>query len=182
MNELSKNSKNAEIIALLKNAGVVVSDIATIIDIRPTKTVGKSTIFCIAEVDLGASQVADNSIDKMSPFELIGQNFSSSNIMRGKMTMLDSVIEENKLAKGGKLELTDPKTGEVMSARLEAYEQFDAFYREQRAIGYTENNVFTPKLKQGKQFYRDSKVVGHKPNHQLIPSTPSTSIKSITEA
>lgn len=181
MNELTKNSKNNEVVALLKAAKVTIGKIATIIDIRPTKTAGKSTVFCIAEVDLGQGQVQDSSIDRMSAFELIGQEFSSNNLMRGKMTINDSVIATHKLDKGSKLELADPNSGEILSARLEAYESFKPFYDEQSPIGYKKDGVFTAKLKQGKSFYRDSKVVAREPIHQLIPSSPAASLNDVVE-
>lgn len=171
MNELAttKNSKNVEVAAILKAANITVSATPVIIDIRPTKTAGKSTIFCIAEVQLGV-EAETGDINRMSAFELIGQQFTVGNLMRGKMTMSNDVITANKLVKGSKLELIDPASGELLTSCLRAYESRKPFYDNQQCVGFKNDaNVFTPKLKDNKQFYRDSKVVsGVEPAHQLL--------------
>jgi len=169
MSELTKNSKNSEVVALLKLKGITIGATPVIIDIRPTKTVGKSTVFCIAEVDLGEARAESSSIEMMSSFELIGQAFTPAMLMRGKMTVNEDVIKANALEVGSLLELSD-NHGEVMTSCLRAYESREKFYREQQPIGYKdEAGAFIEKLKDGKPFYRDSKIVaGTLPAHQLL--------------
>ena len=180
--ELTKNSTNAEVLAAFKAAGVEVTTVGTILDIRPTKTVGKSTVFVIAEVNLHENVVRVRSINSMSAFELKAQSINTELLLRGKVTMLDTIIKENGLAIGTKLTMTDKASGEVLEAQLEVYEQFNKFYDTQKPIGFMKDGVFEAKLKQGKPYYRDTQVVADTPQHQIIPNETEVQVGALLSA
>lgn len=167
MNELTKNSKNSEVIVAMKAAGINMNDNCIIIDIRPTKTAGKSTLFVISEVNIKADTDSKHDIKRMSAFELRAQQFSENTMLRGKVTMLDTVIAENQLVKGSILSM---KVGdETLVAKLQVYESHAKFYDTQKPVGFVNvNNVFEAKLRDGKPFYRDTQIVADEPQHQLL--------------
>jgi hypothetical protein len=169
MNELSKNSKNNEVIALLKLQGITIGSTPVIIDIRPTKTAGKSTIFCIAEVELGEARSDAGGIDTMNAFELMGQAFTPGILQRGKMTVLDTVAAANGLAKGTLLTLKDEK-GVQHTSCLRVYEQFHAYHDAQKPVAYKDAaGALVNKLKDGKPYFRATKIVpGAVAAHELL--------------
>ena len=177
--ELVKNSKNAVITAALEAAGIAVSQVGTIVDIQPTKdkatglpSTTKSTVYLIATVD-GISGGSGSDIKKMSAMERLMQGFGDKPLLRGRITVSNSIIGKMQLAKGKQLP----------DAVLRVYESFEPFSPGQNPVRRANpDGSFTNTLKQGKVFYRDTKVVTREElasqPHYLIPDLTAAGLVS----
>jgi len=167
-----KGVENSQILDAFKKEGIEIGLTPRIIDIVPTKTEGKSSVFVVSEVELGDSSSDD--FNRMSKAERLAQNFSLNSIMRGRVTFSDDVIESLGLEKGGELKF---KVGnETFDFRLKVYEQREPFYAGQQPVGRTENGEFKPRLIGGEKFWRDTKVVDitELTQHSLLPRETTT--------
>ena len=159
---LSYKSSNPEVVAAFRAMGINVDKVCTVTDIRPTadkdgRPSHKSSVYCIAEVNLGSNNTGNASFDSMSEAERLAYGFSKL-VMRGRITFDDALIESFGIKQGSKLSLNTPN-GDVNFV-LRVYERALPFYAGQQAVGFKNNaGIFEPKLVNGKPYYRDTKVV-----------------------
>jgi len=152
VDDLSYESRNKDILDFFRKEGMEIGAICVVTDIRPTKTEGKSSVYCVASVDLGTS-VGGASFDTMSAAERLAQGFSGNMLQRGRITFADTILEQYGVEKGSELVLGD------IEFTLRIYEQRNEFYDGQQPVGFiNEAGEYEAKLKDGEEFYRDSKV------------------------
>jgi hypothetical protein len=148
---------NEDILAIFEGNDVNVGLCPVVIDIVPTQTEGKSTVYCIAEVEFEGGQTASGGSGGMNELQLDAQDIEGGPmIQRAMITFSDDNIEALGLDKGQPLIVNDRET------RVVSTEAWEPFYQGQRPIGYTDDDgEWVNKLKVNEDgeespFYRDT--------------------------
>jgi hypothetical protein len=170
VDELDYTAKNKQILDFFADNEVEIGTTCIVIDIRPTKTKGKSSLFCVSSIEIGGSASGD--FDKMSMAERLAQGFASNSLMRGRITFSDELIKKFELEKGAEVSVND------INFTMRVYESREPFYAGQKPVGFTnDKGVFEPRLVDGEPFFRDTKVVTEQEleslGHQLTVTSPS---------
>lgn len=168
--DLDYTAKNKQILDFFAENGAEIGTTCVVIDIRDTKTKGKSSLFCVSSIEIGGSSSGD--FDKMSMAERLAQGFASNSLMRGRITFSDELIAKFELEKGSEVSVNG------INFTMRVYESREPFYAGQKPVGFTnEKGVFEARLVDGKPFFRDTKIVTEQElevlGHQLTVTAPS---------